>query len=64
MPVGHGLVRLADREQRRLVEGAADELAADGEAAREAARPRLVRAAAVEPPVPYPEDSLSYLANV
>ena len=34
------------------------------EGAREAARPRLVRAAAVEPPVPYPEDSLSYLANV
>ena len=34
------------------------------EAAREAARPRLTRAAAVEPPVAYPEDSLSYLANV
>ena len=26
--------------------------------------PRLPRAAAVEPPVPYPEDTLSYLANV
>jgi putative protease len=34
------------------------------EASREAARPRLTRAAAVEPPVAYPEDSLSYLANV
>jgi putative protease len=34
------------------------------EAAREAGRERLPRAAAVEPPVPYPEDSLSYLANV
>lgn len=34
------------------------------EAAREAGRERLQRAAAVEPPVPYPEDSLSYLANV
>ncbi|MCH8180444.1 MAG: U32 family peptidase [Proteobacteria bacterium] len=34
------------------------------EAAREAGRERLQRAAAVEPPVPYPEDALSYLANV
>jgi len=34
------------------------------EAAREAGRERLQPAAAVEPPVPYPEDSLSYLANV
>ena len=34
------------------------------EAARAAAWQRLPRAAAVEPPVPYPEDSLSYLANV
>ena len=34
------------------------------EAAREAGRPRLVRSPAVEPPAPYPEDSLSYLANV
>lgn len=34
------------------------------EAAREAARERGLRAAAVEPPVPYPEDTLSYLANV
>ena len=34
------------------------------EAAREAARERLPRAAPVEPPVPYPDDTLSYLANV
>ncbi|MFT3734293.1 MAG: DUF3656 domain-containing protein [Rhodocyclaceae bacterium] len=34
------------------------------EAARLAALPRWTRAAAVEPPVPYPEKSLSYLANV
>ncbi|TDP84527.1 putative protease [Aquabacterium commune] len=34
------------------------------EAAREAGRERLQRAAAVEPPVAYPEDALSYLANV
>ena len=34
------------------------------EAARAAAWQRLPRAAALEPPVPYPEDSLSYLANV
>ncbi len=34
------------------------------EAARESVRPRLERAAAVEPPAPYPEDTLSYLANV
>lgn len=34
------------------------------EAARAAAWRRLPRAAAVEPPVPYPEDGLSYLANV
>ena len=34
------------------------------EAAREAAFPRLPRAAPMEPPVPYPEDTLSYLANV
>jgi len=33
-------------------------------AAREAARPRLARAAAVEPPSIYPERELSYLANV
>jgi len=33
-------------------------------AAREAARPRLPRARPVEPPVPYPDDTLSYLANV
>jgi putative protease len=34
------------------------------EAARLAAYTRPTRAAAVQPPVPYPEDSLSYLANV
>jgi len=34
------------------------------EAARAAAFTRLPRARHVEPPVPYPEDSLSYLANV
>lgn len=34
------------------------------EAARAAAFTRLPRAKPVEPPVPYPEDTLSYLANV
>jgi len=34
------------------------------EAAREAAFERLPRAQPVEPPVPYPEDTLTYLANV
>jgi putative protease len=34
------------------------------DAARLAAHERPARAAPVEPPVPYPEDSLSYLANV
>ena len=34
------------------------------ESTRFAALPRLARAKPVEPPVPYPEDSLSYLANV
>ncbi|MCA0309231.1 MAG: U32 family peptidase [Proteobacteria bacterium] len=34
------------------------------EAARAAAWQRLPRAAPVEPPTPYPEDTLSYLANV
>lgn len=34
------------------------------EAARDAAFERLPRAQPVEPPVPYPEDTLSYLANV
>ncbi len=34
------------------------------EAARLAAHPRPPRALAVEPPVPYPQDALSYLANV
>jgi collagenase-like PrtC family protease len=34
------------------------------EAARLAALPRLARKAPAEPPAPYPEDALSYLANV
>lgn len=34
------------------------------EAARAAGLPRLPRAQPVEPPTPYPEDTLSYLANV
>lgn len=34
------------------------------EAARTAAHQRLPRATPVEPPTPYPEDTLSYLANV
>jgi 23S rRNA 5-hydroxycytidine C2501 synthase len=34
------------------------------EAVRASALPRLPRATPVEPPVPYPEDTLSYLANV
>jgi putative protease len=34
------------------------------ESARQAAHVRLPRKLAVEPPVPYPEDTLSYLANV
>ncbi|KPF49252.1 protease [beta proteobacterium AAP121] len=34
------------------------------EAAREAAFTPLLRSAPVEPPAPYPEDTLSYLANV
>jgi len=33
-------------------------------AAREAGRERLVRARPVDPPAPYPDDALSYLANV
>ena len=37
---------------------------ADLERARAAALPRLPRATPVEPPAPYPEDHLTYLANV
>ena len=33
-------------------------------AARQTRDPRLARRAAVEPPVPYPERSLTYLANI
>ena len=40
------------------------EAAAALEAARAAAFTRLPRAKPVEPPVPYPEDTLTYLANV
>ena len=40
------------------------EAMADLESARAAAWTRLPRARPVEPPVPYPEDTLSYLANV
>ena len=47
---------LANRLRREAVEKL--------EAARLAAHPRLPRKAAVEPPAPYPEDTLSYLANV
>jgi collagenase-like PrtC family protease len=47
---------LANRLRREAVEKL--------EAARFAAHVRPPRKAAVEPPVPYPEDTLSYLANV
>lgn len=43
-----------------LRRGAMDKL----EAARAAAWSRLPRAQSVQPPVPYPEDTLTYLANV
>ena len=61
-------VRLALREPVFLPAAQLKQLRRDGVAALEAARAaalvRLPRATAVEPPVPYPEDSLSYLANV
>jgi putative protease len=47
-----------------LVNGLRREAVAGLEAARLAALPRLQRTPAVEPPVPYPEDTLTYLANV
>ncbi|MBH9551876.1 peptidase U32 family protein [Inhella gelatinilytica] len=61
-------VRLALREPLFVPTSKLNALRRDGvaalEAARAAALPRLPRDAAVEPPVPYPEDALSYLANV
>lgn len=47
-----------------LVNGLRREAVERLEAARLAALPRLQRARPAEPPVPYPEDTLSYLANV
>ena len=61
-------VRLALREPLFLPAGKLNALRRDGiaalEAARAAAFQRLPRATPVEPPVPYPDDTLSYLANV
>lgn len=61
-------VRLALREPLFLPASKLNALRRDGiaalEAAREAAFEKLPRAMPVEPPVPYPEDTLSYLANV
>jgi putative protease len=61
-------VRLAMREPLFLPASQLNALRREGiaalEAARAAAFERLPRAAPVEPPVPYPEDTLSYLANV
>jgi len=61
-------VRLALREPLFLPAARLNALRRDGvaalELARHAAFDRLARAAAVEPPAPYPEDALSYLANV
>ena len=51
---------LAASQLNALRRGAVAQL----EAARLQAHPRPPRAAAVEPPVPYPQDALSYLANV
>jgi collagenase-like PrtC family protease len=61
-------VRLALAQPWFLPAGVLNALRRDGiaalEAARAAALPRLPRTAPVDPPVPYPEDTLSYLANV
>ena len=61
-------VRLALAQPWFLPAGVLNALRRDGiaalEAARAAAFQRLPRAMPVEPPVPYPEDTLSYLANV
>ena len=59
---------MAWRAPRFVPAGAVNALRRDAVAALEAARAeafeRLPRARPVEPPVPYPDDSLSYLANV
>ncbi|MFO1228236.1 peptidase U32 family protein [Roseateles sp.] len=61
-------VRTAWREPFFIPASKLNALRRDGiaalEAARTAALPRLPRAAPVEPPVAYPEDTLSYLANI
>ncbi|MCO5978012.1 peptidase U32 family protein [Ideonella oryzae] len=63
-----GEITLALRQPWFLPAGALNALRRDAiaalEAEREACRERLPRRAPVEPPVPYPEDTLSYLANV
>jgi 23S rRNA 5-hydroxycytidine C2501 synthase len=61
-------VRLAWREPMFVPVGTLNALRREAvaalEAARAAARVPLPRAKPVEPPVPYPEDTLTYLANV
>ncbi|MFO1261741.1 MAG: DUF3656 domain-containing protein, partial [Rhodoferax sp.] len=61
-------VRLALQQPWFLPTAVLNALRRDAVAALEAERarrlPRLPRATPVEPPVPYPEDTLSYLANV
>ncbi|WP_022982070.1 U32 family peptidase [Ideonella sp. B508-1] len=61
-------ITLALRQPWFLPAGALNALRRDAiaalEAEREVCRERLPRRAPVEPPVPYPEDTLSYLANV
>lgn len=61
-------VRLALQQPWFLPAATLNQLRRDGVAALEAARAAafrpLPRATPVEPPVPYPEDTLSYLANV
>ena len=61
-------ISLALRQPWFLPAGALNALRRDAiaalEAEREACRERLPRRAPAEPPVPYPEDTLSYLANV
>jgi collagenase-like PrtC family protease len=61
-------LRLALAQPWFLPAGVLNALRRDGiaalEVARAAALPRLPRAAPVEPPVPCPEDTLSYLANI
>ncbi|MEJ6004630.1 U32 family peptidase [Paucibacter sp. AS339] len=61
-------VRLAWRESCFLPASLVNQLRREAvsalEEARAAALERLPRATPVEPPVPYPEDTLSYLANV